>query len=484
MKVRMYAKLPRSSSRASGARRHFSPGEVPELRQNERQYGPSRGFGQVSSHGYSLNSIPILASDKALPLPLIAEETIPQGFSIAGTPVQKNTFQQKSMQPASHKRNSSGLPDRLKRGFENLSGLSLDDVQVHYNSSKPAQMNALAYTQGRDIYMGPGQEKHLAHEAWHAVQQKQGLVGRTALMKGLAMNNDPALEREADVMGERASQFSNTGEIRTTDFFQQREQRPGISSIPLFSASESSPVVQRLPKLKFIDLAEEAQVEADIKGKKFQDALDHLMATSYFTKAKSTNVRSVTFEPRTDFKDYGIAEQDKDDPATHNEVDIRIGTAAYKDISILASTLQHELIHAEQYTKHSDKGEDIKGSWHMYGYANEGNSPASRYIAAAQEIETHCWEIENANLTSVPREFLEDRGTALLNYWAILDDKVKEPSKVYSRKTRGRSRKISKPKAYHDALKARVENAFDLLKKAGIDTGQYFKYGKHGLKIK
>jgi hypothetical protein len=25
-----------------------------------------------------------------------------------------------------------------------------------------------------DIHIGPGQEKHLAHEAWHTVQQKQG----------------------------------------------------------------------------------------------------------------------------------------------------------------------------------------------------------------------------------------------------------------------------------------------------------------------
>src|SRR5262249_24108265 len=47
--------------------------------------------------------------------------------------------------------NNTGLPDSLKTGLENLSGLSMDDVQVYYNSSKPAQLNALAYTQGTDI---------------------------------------------------------------------------------------------------------------------------------------------------------------------------------------------------------------------------------------------------------------------------------------------------------------------------------------------
>lgn len=72
-----------------------------------------------------------------------------------------------------HKENTTGLPDTLKAGIENLSGLSMDDVQVHYHSSQPAEVQALAYTQGTEIHVGPGQEKHLPHEAWHVVQQKQ-----------------------------------------------------------------------------------------------------------------------------------------------------------------------------------------------------------------------------------------------------------------------------------------------------------------------
>jgi hypothetical protein len=67
--------------------------------------------------------------------------------------------------------NNAGLPDNLKAGIENLSGMSMDGVKVHYNSGKPAQLNALAYAQGQDIHVGPGQEKHLPHEAWHVVQQ-------------------------------------------------------------------------------------------------------------------------------------------------------------------------------------------------------------------------------------------------------------------------------------------------------------------------
>jgi len=40
------------------------------------------------------------------------------------------------------KKNNTGLPDNLKSGMEGISGHSLDDVKVHYNSPKPAQLNA------------------------------------------------------------------------------------------------------------------------------------------------------------------------------------------------------------------------------------------------------------------------------------------------------------------------------------------------------
>jgi len=101
--------------------------------------------------------------------------------------------------------NNTGLPDQLKSGIESLSGLSMDHVRVHYNSEKPAQLNALAYAQGSDINLAPGQERHLPHEAWHVVQQAQGRVKPTLQMAGgLAVNDDAGLEREADVMGVRA----------------------------------------------------------------------------------------------------------------------------------------------------------------------------------------------------------------------------------------------------------------------------------------
>lgn len=96
--------------------------------------------------------------------------------------------------------NRTGIPDHVKAKFENRSGYSFDDVKVHYNSERPAQFQALAYTQGQNVYIGPGQERHLGHELGHVVQQMEGRVASTAKVNGQPVNDDSALEREADRM--------------------------------------------------------------------------------------------------------------------------------------------------------------------------------------------------------------------------------------------------------------------------------------------
>lgn len=100
--------------------------------------------------------------------------------------------------------NNTGLPDSLKARVEAASGFSMDDVKVHYNSSKPAQLQALAYTQGTQIYVAPGQERHLGHEAWHVVQQKQGRVSATTSVNGEPVNNQVSLEKEADAFSAKS----------------------------------------------------------------------------------------------------------------------------------------------------------------------------------------------------------------------------------------------------------------------------------------
>ena len=136
------------------------------------------------------------------------EETLQGKFE---SPVQRaseedeDTLQGKFDKPI-QKKNETGMPDNLKVGIESLSGFSMDDVRVYYNSTKPATVQALAYTQGTDIYVAPGQEKHLPHEAWHVAQQKAGRVSPNTSINGLPANDNPALEYEADVMGAKAVQ--------------------------------------------------------------------------------------------------------------------------------------------------------------------------------------------------------------------------------------------------------------------------------------
>lgn len=103
-----------------------------------------------------------------------------------------------------HVPNRTGLPDPLKAGTESLSGMSLDDVRVHYNSPQPARYGAQAFTRGSEIHVGPGAERHLAHEAWHVVQQKQRRVAADSSVRGVPLNTDRRLETEADTMGARA----------------------------------------------------------------------------------------------------------------------------------------------------------------------------------------------------------------------------------------------------------------------------------------
>ncbi|BDD06447.1 eCIS core domain-containing protein [Aureibacter tunicatorum] len=153
------------------------------------------------------------------------------------TQLQKNEGSENIASSAKHT-NNTGLPDNLKSGIENLSGYSMSDVKVHYNSDKPAQLQAHAYAQGTDIHLASGQEKHLPHEAWHVVQQKQGRVKPTKQMKGkVNINDDNGLEKEADIMGAKALSIGQSNgdmptQLKDNDTLEiiQRQFAPAITS--------------------------------------------------------------------------------------------------------------------------------------------------------------------------------------------------------------------------------------------------------------
>lgn len=94
----------------------------------------------------------------------------------------------------------TGIPTQFRMRMEHSTGLTFDDVRIHYNSERPAALQALAYTQGSQVYLGQGQEHCLPHELGHVVQQKLGVVRANASINGLAANTDERLEQEADSM--------------------------------------------------------------------------------------------------------------------------------------------------------------------------------------------------------------------------------------------------------------------------------------------
>ena len=100
----------------------------------------------------------------------------------------------------------TGIPSVMKKSFEQSSGFSFDDVRVHYSSEKPAQLHAHAYTQGNDVFVAPGQEKHLPHELGHVVQQKSNMVKPNEEIGGLPLNTDPAMEHDADDIAQNAEE--------------------------------------------------------------------------------------------------------------------------------------------------------------------------------------------------------------------------------------------------------------------------------------
>lgn len=145
-----------------------------------------------------------------------------------------NNYSAQQVKPIQKKENNTQLPDNLKSGIEDLSGYSMDDVKVHYNSDKPAQLQAHAYAQGTDIHLASGQEKHLPHEAWHVVQQKQGRVKPTIQLKGeVNVNDDDGLEKEADVMGSEALQMKSNHEWVTGLTVSQRRENVAATSTVL-----------------------------------------------------------------------------------------------------------------------------------------------------------------------------------------------------------------------------------------------------------
>jgi hypothetical protein len=106
------------------------------------------------------------------------------------------------------------LPEEVQAKMENSFGQNFSNVNIHKDSSSAKDINAKAYAQGTDIHFAPGEynphskegQELIGHELTHVVQQGQGKVGQEEIHgKGLSINQDVSLEKEADEMGKRAA---------------------------------------------------------------------------------------------------------------------------------------------------------------------------------------------------------------------------------------------------------------------------------------
>jgi ribosomal protein S18 acetylase RimI-like enzyme len=98
--------------------------------------------------------------------------------------------------------------------MESAFNTSFADIKVH-EGNHVGSVGAIAYTQGSHIHFAPGRfnpetssgQALLGHELAHVVQQRQGRVKATTQVNGLPVNDQSALEQEADALGQKAAQM-------------------------------------------------------------------------------------------------------------------------------------------------------------------------------------------------------------------------------------------------------------------------------------
>lgn len=152
--------------------------------------------------------------------------------SSASLPVQRKegSSEKKKSKPFQLKESSSTntLPEDVQDKMENSFQADFSNVKIHQNSQSANDQNALAYTQGNDVHFAPGQFKPgtqsgqelIGHELSHVVQQRKGRVKPTTEANGMQINDDRALEKEADDQGRMAAQ----GRSASSNVSQQEEK--------------------------------------------------------------------------------------------------------------------------------------------------------------------------------------------------------------------------------------------------------------------
>ena len=201
----------------------------------------------------------------------------------SGAGVAQRPMQQKVAQRTENK---TGMPDEVKARMESAFNTDFSGVRVHPESSAAPAVGALAYTQGTDIHFAPGQfspnnsagQRLLGHELAHVQQQSQGRVTPTTEINGLPVNDSPALEEEADQMGEKVMSFSKTLQTQrkvasTTDNVVQRFKFLGSHS---YSLDKDTGLEARAPFTRFDDELSTVENKKGPTGHKWKETKDDM----------------------------------------------------------------------------------------------------------------------------------------------------------------------------------------------------------------
>jgi hypothetical protein len=371
--------------------------------------------------------------------------------------------------PVQRKPKATGLPDQLKDGVEQLSGLEMGDVRVHFNSAKPAAVQAHAYAQGTDIHLAPGQEKHLPHEAWHVVQQKQGRVKPTLQMKGVAINGDAVIQRAlARKMVDNQFVYWWTDDPEKKKFASEKEARAYAAiyragwqkqkAAGLGAAGESAAAAA--PKHQVADLKIEQKQEANDEkiiapaqdvahdpwafGKTghgsavVPDLPDELVKKIQAAKSDGDRqkvleelyqllqargiVHKKIIQAGLSMKYVTIKKEEFGQFLSYSNKppELEITPDAFASAPLLYSTIRHELIHGEQFRL--EDRENVKaGDKPEFVYQDldqQHSSIGAAFVENASEVETHAWEIVASESTGTDAEYVKNRKEKLNGFMA------------------------------------------------------------------
>jgi len=182
-----------------------------------------------------------------------------------GDELQKKAIPENEKKQSGSSGTKTNLPNDVRGKMESSFGTDFSGVNIHQNSGKASNIGALAYTQGSDVHFAPGQynpgsqkgQELIGHELTHVVQQRQGRVKPTKQGKGMPINDNPSLEKEADEMGAKASSGLKASPIKQAGNSVQCSNTPWMD---MLNDKQRSGLVAFIPEL--LDLTKEQKVNA------------------------------------------------------------------------------------------------------------------------------------------------------------------------------------------------------------------------------